>query len=150
MSGNTSITAAGDKAIAEGMGSATASQTIADLDAEEVSLSSTSLATAQVVGIAAMLSQSRVHTLSLTYADVDDVGATALADALRASPQLTSLSLHGNNITDVGATAIASVLGASNVKSLALTSNNMTNEGAWAVLDALEGAEVDEDEDEDE
>ena len=64
--------------------------------------------------------------------------------------QLTSLSLHGNNITDVGATAIASVLGASNVKSLALTSNNMTNEGAWAVLDALEGAEVDEDEDEDE
>ena len=150
MSGNTSITAAGDKAIAEGMGSATASQTIADLDAEEVSLSSTSLATAQVVGIAAMLSQSRVHTLSLTYADVDDVGATALADALRVSPQLTSLSLHGNNITDVGANAIASALGASNVTSLALTSNNMTNEGAWAVLDALEGAEVDEDEDEDE
>ena len=90
------------------------------------------------------------HFCSQTQDLVDDVGATALADALRVSPQLTSLSLHGNNITDVGAIAIASALGASNVTSLALTSNNMTNEGAWAVLDALEGAEVDEDEDEDE
>lgn len=67
-----------------------------------------------------------------------DVGAAALAEALKVNAALTTLSLNGNNIGDVGAAALAEALkGNAALKELRLENTTVGDVGAAALVEAL-------------
>ena len=62
------------------------------------------------IRLATTLATSDIKTLNLTFNQIGDVGANAIARALKATPALTELGLGSNLITDHGAVNLATVL----------------------------------------
>src|SRR6185312_1087633 len=80
-----------------------------------------------------------VNSLILSYNQIGDAGATALAKALESNSSLISLDLGSNQIGDAGATALAKALESnSSLTSLNLWSNQIGHAGATALAKALE------------
>jgi len=79
-----------------------------------------------------------VSLMTLLWGAIDDVGATALADALITSPQLEELTVGYNNIGDAGAISIANALKhVPKLRTLFLGWNNIGNAGAQALASNL-------------
>ena len=62
------------------------------------------------IRLATTLATSDIKTLNLTFNQIGDVGANAIARALKATPALTELGLGSNLITDHGAVNLATAL----------------------------------------
>ena len=80
--------------------------------------------------------------LNLDHNDIGDVGATALAEAIRGAPRLEHLGLAANRIRDSGARladAIGVDGGAAALRRLDLYSNEIGDGGADALGAALDG-----------
>ena len=61
--------------------------------------------------------------LTLTWTDIGDVGAVALAEALKGHTRLTELDISFNNITSVGMSALAPVIRANKIQHLNISYN---------------------------
>jgi hypothetical protein len=69
-----------------------------------------------------------LHTLLLSYNEVGDEGATALAEVIRLNRPLTRLGLKNNNISQAGLVTIGHALGSNgNLTSLALFGNHFSH-----------------------
>ena len=80
-----------------------------------------------------------LKSLDLAHNQITDVGAEAIALALKENKTLTSLDLESNQITDVGAEAIMLALTENKtLASLNLNNNQITYVGAKAIALALE------------
>ncbi len=91
------------------------------------------------VALADALKENRMLTsLSLGSSQIGDEGARALAEALKVNRTLTSLDLWDNNIGDEGARALAEILKENEtLTSLGLMYNQIGDEGAGALAEAL-------------
>lgn len=78
----------------------------------------------------------RLEKLTLLHCNVDDNGATFLANVLRNHP-LKELALELNGIRDPGATALAGLEVNKGLKVLKLMGNQMTDIGAFALVKPL-------------
>ena len=76
-------------------------------------------------------------TLDLTYNRIGDVGAKAIAEAVRASGSLTTLGLSTNNIGDEGAKALVAASGS--MTYLYLDGNNIGAAAKQLLRDAVQG-----------
>ena len=88
----------------------------------------------------ALKGNTELTDLNLWYNNIGDIGATALAEAIKGNTALTYLGLRGNNIGDIGAAAFAEVLKGNTVlTTLYLSFNNIGDIGARAIVEALKG-----------
>ena len=79
-----------------------------------------------------------LRDLTLSSNSIGDVGASALAEGIRAHPALRRLDLYFNRVGDAGAAALASALGSNKaLAELNLDSNKIGDVGATALADAL-------------
>ena len=90
----------------------------------------------------ALRENSSLTKLELDANSIGDAGAQALAETLRENSSLATLRLAGNSIGDAGAQALAEALGEnSSLATLELGSNGIGAAGAQALAEAVEGDE---------
>ena len=81
--------------------------------------------------------------LHLSYNTIGDIGAVAIAEALKNNNALISLDLDGNNIGDIGAVALAEALkGNTGLTALGLEYNNIGTTGAVTLWTAFKASTV--------
>ena len=80
-----------------------------------------------------------LKNLYLSSNNIGDVGARAIADALRSNRVITTLYLSGNLITNEGARALGDALSKGALIELYLGQNQIGDAGAFAMAAALRG-----------
>jgi Ran GTPase-activating protein (RanGAP) involved in mRNA processing and transport len=72
-----------------------------------------------------------IRSVDLTRTHIDDEGAVALADALKANTSVTNMNLGGNKIGDEGASALADAIEANtSLTNIDLCENKIGDVGA--------------------
>ena len=91
---------------------------------------------AAAIRLATTVATSSIQILNLTFNQIGDVGARAIAGAMQATPSLTELGLGSNLITDHGALALAQALEDEDaaLTFLNLGGNMIGDRGAFALV----------------
>ena len=91
---------------------------------------------AAAIRLATTMATSSIQILNLTFNQIGDVGARAIAGAMQATPSLTELGLGSNLITDHGALALAQALEDEDatLTFLNLGGNMIGDRGAFALV----------------